>query len=215
MSFSPVDLILVAHDAFRRDLAGIDAAAFGAARDGREPSEVIERLDFFTEMLSWHALGEDRGIFPALDTVAPDVAASYEIDHRGLDLASEGLTEAIEAQDPVAVARATAAFKFHLDMHLHKEEVHLYPLFTDRLPDSDQADAVGLFTEALPIDRFSDFVGWLFPLVDVDGRARVVRVWQVAMPQQVFAGSMDLVRRTLAREYADLVTRVPELSSLK
>jgi hypothetical protein len=214
MSFEPVDLILVAHDAFRRDLAEIDAAALSAARDGRDLSETIDRLDFFTEMLSWHAQGEDTGIFPAMEEVAPNVAASYEIDHRGLDLASDGLTEAIEAEDPMAVARATAAFKFHLDLHLYKEEVHLYRLFTARLPASEQANAVGVFTDALPRARFSDFVGWLFPLVEVDGRVRVVRVWQAAMPPQVFAGSMGLVERTLGREYRDLVERAPELSSL-
>jgi hypothetical protein len=215
MSFEPVDLILVAHDAFRRDFAEIDDAAASAASDGRDVTEAVQRLDFFTEMLSWHAQGEDRGIFPALEQVAPDVAVSYEIDHRGLDLASDGLTAAIETADPVAVARATAAFKFHLDMHLHKEEVHLYPLFTDRLPEPEQAQAVGVFTDALPIDRFSDFVGWLFPLVEMDGRVRVVRVWQVAMPPQAFAGSMSLVERTLGRQYRDLVESVPELSSLE
>jgi hypothetical protein len=215
MSFQPVDLILVAHDAFRRDLSEIDDAAASAVRDGRDVTDSIQRLNFFTEMLSWHAQGEDHGIFPALEMVAPDVAASYEIDHRGLDLASDGLAAAIETADPVAVARATAAFKFHLDMHLHKEEVHLYPLFTDRLPEPEQADAVGVFTDALPIDRFSDFVGWLFPLVEMDGRVRVVRVWQVAMPPPAFAGSMSLVERTLGRQYRDLVERVPELSSLE
>jgi Hemerythrin HHE cation binding domain len=214
MSFTPVDLILVAHDAFRRDLAAIDGAALGAAGDGSDLSDTIKRLGFFNEMLSWHAQGEDVGIFPALEKVAPDVAESYEIDHRGLDLAAEGLSEAVQAKDPVAIARATAAFKFHLDMHLHKEEVHLYRLFTDRLPPSDQAHAVGVFTDALPRDRFSDFVGWMFPLVDVDRRARVVRVWEVAMPPQVFAGSMGLVQRVLGSEYRDLVERVPELASL-
>jgi hypothetical protein len=207
-------LILVAHDAFRRDLAEIDTAALSAARDGRDLSETLKRLDFFTEMLSWHAEGEDRGVFPALDRVVPDVAASYELDHRGLDLASDGLGEAIGAEDPVAVARATAAFKFHLDMHLYEEEVHLYRLLTDRLPESEQADAVGVFTDALPVARFSDFVDWLFPLVEVDGRARVVRVWQVAMPPPVFAGSMSRVERALGGEYRDLVERMPELSAL-
>jgi hypothetical protein len=213
MSYKPIDLILVAHDAFRRDLAEIDAACLGAARDGRDVSEMIKRLDFFTEMLSWHAQGEDSGIFPAMEKIAPDVAASYEIDHRGLDLAADGLSVAVEAEDPLAVARATAAFRFHLDMHLYKEEVHLYRLFTDRLPESEQAKAVSVFTDALPVARFSDFVAWLFPLVEVEGRTRVVRVWQAAMPPRVFAGSMSLVEQALGSAYGDLVDRVPELSS--
>lgn len=214
MAFNPVDLITVAHRAFRRDLANIDAAALGAARDGHDASDVIERIGFFSEMLSWHANGEDAGIFPALEPVAPSVATAYELDHRGLDLAAEGLARAVEDRDPLAVARATAAFKFHLDMHLYKEDVHLYVLFAERLPTSAQTDAVGVFTEALPAERFGDFVAWLFPLVSTEDRGRVVRVWQAAMPPEVFAGSMRLVRRTIGDDYGELVQAVPDLASL-
>jgi hypothetical protein len=213
VSFAPVDLIIVAHNAFRRDLAAIDAAVLRAVEQDDEVSGPIGRLEFFTTMLSWHAQGEDVGIFPALERVAPDVSASYELDHRGLDLASEGLDRAIEADDPVAMTRATAAFKFHLDMHLHKEEVHLYRLFVDRLSEAEQADAVGVFTYALAQDRFADFVRWLFPLVDTEDQARVVRVWRAAMPSQVFGGTMGLVQTILGDQYPELVHLVPELSS--
>jgi hemerythrin-like domain-containing protein len=208
VSFAPVDLIVVAHNGFRRDLTNIDAAALRSVRGDGQVTEVVERLEFFTPMLSWHAQGEDRGIFPALERVAPDVSASYEIDHRGLDVASEGLERPIEAGEAVDVARATAAFKFHLDMHLYKEEVHLYRLFVDRLSESDQAEAVGEFTDALPSDRFADFVSWLFPLVDLEDRARVVRVWQVAMPPSVFAGSMGVVQGILGDDYSGLADLV-------
>lgn len=211
---NPVDLILVAHTAFRRDLSSIDAAALAAARQLGDISETIERLEFFSAMLAWHAQGEDDGIFPALERVAPDVAASYELDHRGLDLASDGLNRALAAGDALEVARAAAAFKFHLDMHLHKEEVHLYRLFVDRLPEEEQAEAVGIFTDALPGERFGDFVRWLFPLVDNADRARVVRVWQAAMPEAVFAGTLGLVQRVLGEEYRDLAARVPAMSSV-
>lgn len=210
MSFTPVDLITVAHNGFRRDLTAIDAAVLGAVRDGNDIADVLGRLEFFTTMLSWHAQGEDQGIFPALEPFAPDVAVPYEIDHRGLDLAEDGLERAIETGDGLAIARATAAFKFHLDMHLHKEEVHLYRLFVDRLSESEQGEAVGVFTEALPADRFADFVGWLFPLVDAEDQARVVRVWQVAMPPAVFAGTLGLVQRVLGEDYPRLTELVPE-----
>jgi hemerythrin-like domain-containing protein len=213
VSFAPVDVIIVAHNGFRRDLTDIDAAALRAARGESELTDVVNRLEFFTEMLTWHAQGEDSGIFPALERVAPDVSASYEIDHRGLDLASDWLDHALGAGDAVEAARATAAFKFHLDLHLHKEEVHLYRLFVDRLSESEQAEAVGVFTDALPRDRFADFVGWLFPLVDHEDQARLVRVWQVAMPPPAFAGSMGLVQRVLGDDYRGLTHLVPELNS--
>lgn len=67
---TPLDAVTAIHNAFRRDIANIDAAA--------------------------------------LEEVAPSVAEAYLRDHRGLD-----------------AARATAAFKFHLDIHLDKEAPHL------------------------------------------------------------------------------------------
>lgn len=210
---NPLDLIVVAHHAFRHDIADIDAAALDSARGQRGLEGTIQRFQFFGEMLSWHAHGEDTGIFPALERVVPSVAAAYEIDHRGLDLAFDGLASAISARDPVATARATAAFKFHLDMHLYKEEVHLYRLFGERLSGSEQAEAVGIFTEALPRTRFGDFVGWLFPLVGQDDRAKVIRVWHQAMPPDVFTASARLAREAIGEDFDDLVRRLPELSS--
>lgn len=211
---SPVDLILVAHDGLRHDLADIDASIVTASRQRGDVQQAVERLEFFTSVLAWHAKGEDDGIFPALERVAPDVANSYELDHRGLDLAADGLYRAIDTSDMLEIARATAVFKFHLDLHLHEEEVDLYPLFVDRLSGSDQTEAVRVFTDALPTDRFGDFVRWLFPLVGTSDRAKVVRVWQAAMPEAIFAGTMGLVRNVIGEEYADLAEDVPSIGEI-
>jgi hypothetical protein len=106
------------------------------------------------------------------------------------------------------------AFKFHLDMHLYKEDVHLYVLFAQRSSQAEQAEAVGVFTEALPRDRFGDFVAWRFPLVDSEDQARVIRVWSAAMPPPVFASSVGLVRHAIGDDYDELARRLPDLSSL-
>jgi len=211
---NPLDLILVAHQAFRRDLAAIDAAAAAAARGDHDLDATIERFRFFGEMLAWHAEGEDRGIFPALVPVAPRIVTAYELDHRGLDLAFDGLSRAVDAEDAVEIARSTAAFRFHLEMHLYKEDVDLYPVVVDTLSPSEVAAAVGVFTDALPVERFGDFVRWLFPLVPTDERARVVRVWQVAMPEDAFTGSVGLVERTIGDDFGALVAQIPELADL-
>src|SRR3954471_16038948 len=145
---NPLDLVLVAHRAFRRDLADIDLAARAAAHGTHDLDEVVARHAFFGEMLAWHAQGEDDAIFPALAPVAPNIVAAYELDHRGLDIAVDGLATAVAAGDAVDVARATAACKFHLDMHLYKEDVDLYPVFASTLHPTEQADAVRAFTDA-------------------------------------------------------------------
>jgi len=65
-----------------------------------------------------------------------------------------------------------------------------------------------VFTDALPVDRFDDFVRWLFPLVDTIDQERVVRVWHSAMPASFFRDCLRLVEDTLGDDYAALSARV-------
>src|SRR6266516_4236227 len=116
----PIDAVLAIHNAFRRDMNLIDAAALDSARGRPGLAATVERFRFFNEVLEWHAQGEDAVIFPLLEAVAPDVYASYEQDHRALDVAFDVLNRAVSAHDPLETARATKAFKFHLDLHLDK-----------------------------------------------------------------------------------------------
>ena len=87
----PIDAVTAIHNAFRQGMAGIDAAALGAARGTPGLSATVARFRFFNEVLVWHAHGEELAIFPAVDDVAPLVAEAYEKDHRGLDAAFEAL----------------------------------------------------------------------------------------------------------------------------
>src|SRR5512138_2674151 len=126
-----VDAILAFHNAFRKDLWQIDEAAFRIARDAEGPEAVLLRFRFFNEILAWHARGEEAGVFPAIETVAPLVAEPYLMDHHGLDTASGELADSWAAHDPIRTARATASFRFHLNSHLHKEDAHLYRIFRE------------------------------------------------------------------------------------
>src|SRR5262245_37733816 len=160
----PIDGITALHNAFRRDIEGIDAAALGSARGQEGLAATVERFHFFNEVLAWHAYGEEVAIFPALENVAPLVAEAYEKDHRGLDKAFDGLSAAVSAHDAIETARATAAFKFHLDIHLDKEDSHLYRIIRERVSLPDQGKAVGIMASHVPQDRFPEFVAWIFPL---------------------------------------------------
>src|SRR4051794_23570341 len=133
----PIDGILAIHNAFRRDMAIIDAAALDSARGKPGLEATIERFRFFNEVLEWHAQGEDAVMSPLLESVAPSVYTAYEMDHRALDAAFAALNQAVSLRDPLETARATKAFKFHLDVHLDKEDAHMYRLIGERveLPD--------------------------------------------------------------------------------
>ncbi len=208
----PLDTVTAFHNAFRRDVAGIDAAALEAARGEPGLASKVERFRFFNEVLVWHAHGEELAIFPALEAVAPSVAEAYLRDHQGLDAAFDALNAAVAARDALETARSTAAFKFHLDMHLDKEDAHLYRLFRERVPLPEHGKAIGIMAGVAPQDRFPEVVGWLFPLLGPDDRENMTLIWQTMLPPPVFAGAKQLIQKAIGDDWAELTRRIPTLA---
>jgi hypothetical protein len=208
----PIDAVVAIHNAFRADIADIDAAALAVARGNPGLAPKVERFRFLNEVLVWHAHGEELAIFPALEEVAPLVAEAYEKDHRGLDRAFDALNNAVSVGDAVETARATAAFRFHLDLHLAKEDTHLYRIIRERVSVPDQGKAVGIMAGGIPPERNPEFIAWMFPLLGGDDRENMTRVWRMVMPEEVFAGAIQLVRQTLGDGWAELTRRIPELA---
>jgi hypothetical protein len=209
----PLDAIRSFHNAFRADMAAIDAAAFEAAR-GRAGSDVVaKRHSFFNEILVWHASGEEAFVFPALEHVAPLVAEAYARDHRGLDSLYESLHKAITESDPLSTARATSAFRFHLGIHLDKEDAHLYRIFNERVPLPNQAVIIGNMAQKVPQERFPEAIGWLFPLLGHNDRDNMIRIWRQAFPASVFTGVAKLIQAAVGNDWAEMKRRIPELES--
>ena len=207
----PVDVIRAFHNAFRNDLKRIDAAAFDAAKGKEGLAGSIERFRFFNEMLVWHARGEEAAVFPRIDTVAPLVAEAYLLDHHGLDAAFEELNTSYAARDLLKTARATAAFRFHMDMHLNKEDTHLYRIFREKIPLPEQGKVLGIMAGMIPQERFPEVVMWLYPLIGNDDRENVTRTWQMLMPAPVFSGVKVLIRKAIGNDWAELTHRIPTL----
>ena len=208
----PLDAVTAIHNAFRRDISAIDAAALELARGRPGLQSQLDRFRFFNEILAWHARGEESAVFPALDRVAPLVAEPYITDHRGLDAASDALSAAVVAGDALATARASAAFKFHLDIHLRKEDAHVYRLLRERLAAPDQANVVSTMSASVPQDRFPDVVAWLYPLLGINDRENMTRIWQTVLPASVFAGLAQLIRKAIGDDWAELTSRIPSLA---
>ena len=143
---SPIDGVRAIHNAFRADIAAIDAAAGAAARGTPGLEATVERFLFFNEILTYHAHGEESAVFPMVEEVAPLVAETYAIDHQRLEVAFDTLSNSISARDALQTARATAAFKFHLDTHLAKEDAHLFRIMRERVSVPDQVKAVGIMS---------------------------------------------------------------------
>ena len=207
----PLDAITAFHNAFRLDMTRIDAAALESARGNKGLLPTIERFRFFNEILVWHANGEELAIFPAVEAVAPMVAEEYEKDHRGLDAAFDALNAAVSANDLLATARATSAFKFHLDIHLDKEDSHLYRIVRERVSMPDQGKAVGIMANEVPQERVPEVVAWLFPLLGHNDRENMVRIYQMVMPPPAFDQIKLLIQKAIGPDWAELMRRIPNL----
>jgi hypothetical protein len=207
----PLDAIRAIHNAFRKDMKAIDTAAHIAARGNGSLDLVLNRYIFFNEVLVWHAIGEEESVFPALEKVAPLVAEAYERDHRGLDSLFESLNKAVNASDILAIARATAAFDFHLGIHLDKEEAHLYRIFDEKISLPNQGTILGEMAQRTPQERFPEVVAWLYPLIGPDDRENMTKIWQQVLPEPAFAGVTKLIKKAIGDDWAELTRRLPEL----
>jgi len=207
----PLDAIMAIHNAFRLDMTRIDLAALESARGNKELSPTIQRFRFFNEMLAWHAHGEELAIFPMVEVVAPMVSEAYERDHRGLDAAFDALNAAVSANDVLATARTSAAFKFHLDIHLGKEDTHLYRIVRERVSIPDQGKAVGIMASQVPKERFQEFISWLYPLIDNTDRENMIRIKQMVMPPEVFEQTKQLIKQVIGNDWAEMTRRIPTL----
>jgi hypothetical protein len=122
------------------------------------------------------------------------------------------MSAAVAAGDALETARASAAFKFHLDLHLAKEDAHLYRLIRERVSMPDQGTAVGLMASASPQDRFPEVIAWLFPLLGHDDRENMTRIWQMVMPAPGFAMATQLIQEAIGDDWAELTRRIPTLA---
>jgi len=209
----PLDAIRAIHNGFRNDMAAMDKAANSAAHKSGNLDLVLKRYNLFNEVLVWHAVGEEKFVFPAVEKVALLVSQPYERDHRGLDSLFERLDKAISSNDLIEVARTTAAFKFHLDIHLAKEDAHLYRIFDEKVPLPEQGATIGNMAREVPQQRYGEFVTWLMTFTNLNDRENMTRIWQQMLPAPAFAGMGGLIKAAVGDDWAKLTERVPELKS--
>jgi NRPS condensation-like uncharacterized protein len=98
-----------------------------------------------------------------------------------------------------------------LDVHLYKEDTHLYRLIKERVSVPDQGQAVGVMASTVPQERFPELVAWMFPLMGDDDRENMTRIWQMVMPAEAFAGATALVHVAIGDDWSELTKRIPEL----
>lgn len=209
----PLDIITPIHNAFRKGLIGIDNDVYGVAKNGGDLSPILERLTEYNRYLKFHADGEELAVFPALDNIKANVAASFEMDHRELDVMSEGTEKVVGAKNELDAARATSDLWTHLRIHLNKEDAYMYPILRAGVTDEEQGAIAGKMASITPHDQMPGLIAWVTRNTDQAERATINQVWMSLMPEQVYSNVKGVVKDSMtAADWDDLTKRVPELA---
>ena len=209
----PIDAVVAIHNAFRQDMKLIDAAALDSARGKPGLAATVERF-----RLLQRGAGVARARRGARDLPGPRRRRARRSPRptrrttERLDAAFDALSNAVSARDRLETARATEAFKFYLDIHLNKEDTHLYRLIKERVSVPDQGRRSGSWRAPFRQDRFPELVAWMFPLMGNDDRENMTRIWQMVMPADAFAGATQLVEKAIGDDWSELARRIPELA---
>jgi iron-sulfur cluster repair protein YtfE (RIC family) len=208
----PIDIIRCFHNAFRRDMYQIDTLILNAARENGDMTPYFARLQIMSEVLDYHARGEEAAVFPAVDNITPMVAKAYLMDHHELDIMVNGLEAIRKAPNPLMAARATAVLNSHLRIHLDKEDAHLYPILREHTTDNEQAAIGRVMSSKIPPERFPVLIQWLIPLLDLDDQVMLTRGWMSLVPPPVFANLKPLIKKSASANWIKLTQQIPELS---
>ena len=208
----PIDIVRCFHNAFRRDMSQIDTSMLNIAREGGDLALIFDRLQIVTEILDYHARGEEAAVFPAVDNIAPLVVKAYIMDHHELDNMVQGLEAIRKAPDPLTAARATAVLNSHLRIHLDKEDAHLYPILGERTTDDEQVSIVRNMASKTPPERIPAQFQWLLPLLDPDDQVKVTRLFMSIMPPPVFTLIKPQIKKSVSTNWVILTEQIPELS---
>jgi len=193
-------------------MSQIDTLVLNIAHDGGDMAPIFDRLQIISEILDYHAKGEEAAVFPAVDNIAPLVAQAYIMDHRELDNMVHGLEEIRKAPDPLTTARATAVLNSHLRIHLDKEDIHLYPILRERTTDDEQTSIGKLMASKTPPERSPIQTQWLFPLLDFDDQVKVTKLLMSVMPPPVLTMLKPIIKKSVSSNWATLTQQIPELS---
>jgi iron-sulfur cluster repair protein YtfE (RIC family) len=170
----------VTHDAFRRDLERMAAAA-AAGRTG--VPQVREGWATFTRQLDVHHTVEDAWLWPKLrERLAgrPDDLAlldAMEAEHALIDPQLEAIDAALAA-DPGGVAARVEDLRLALEQHLAHEEAAALPLIQSVMTPKDWSGFRGAMARRQRLSGAAEWIPWI-----TDGMPPAdARKWLQRMP---------------------------------
>ncbi|WP_409469164.1 hemerythrin domain-containing protein [Streptomyces sp. HC307] len=169
-SYVDLTIMLVSHDAFRRDIRRLEKAAAGRAQSGPlERKRVETGWEIFKTQLHIHHEGEDRDLWPRMakglahrpDTLA--TLAELEAEHQRIDplIARVDAAFADPEADSAALEQAVGEFGDCLVSHLEHEEQEGLPYVQEALSKKEWKAFTADQRESLGLTGAAEFFPWL------------------------------------------------------
>ena len=70
---------------------------------------------------------------------------------------------------------------------------------------------MGEMAQKIPQKRFPEVVAWLYPLIGLNDKENMTRIWQQALPEPAFAQVTRLIQAAAGNDWTELTRRIPEL----
>lgn len=179
------DMFTTIHKAIRNHL--FDLARDAARIDLGSTAEIdalVAKIDHALGFLEEHAHEEDLHIFPAVRTVAPELAQSLAADHRALDVvaieverAAHELAEAEPSERPQAGAQLARMLNHMLALqlvHMGREETEVNTLLWGALDDVELARIHRRILQAIPPERMAEWAALMAPALSAVERRAIL-----------------------------------------
>ena len=188
MGASPGRLIAMtaAHDAFRRDLGRISAAATPAnLQDPARRASILAGWQLFTAQLHIHHGAEDRVLWPLLrqrlagSPAAMSILDQMDAEHARIEPLLAAVDEALAGPRAGAVTPAVEQLAVMLRDHLAHEESDAMPLVNEALSEREWRTAVGqihALVKSIGSLSVADFVPWLTDGVSRSREAQITTI---------------------------------------
>lgn len=162
-------IMLVAHQAFRRDLANLaKAVSMAPVTDPGRQASVAAGWEMFKRQLHSHHSGEDELVWPALrerlanSSHAQSVLDEMEAEHGQIDPVLAAVDAAFENQsDTRQLAAATDSLMTMLDGHLIHEERDCLPLIGSALTATEWRSVGAKMGRRIGLSNIGEWFAWM------------------------------------------------------
>lgn len=205
MTESRMDLFSTSHKALRAMMNELQLLSGRADYDNAEDfAEIKEKFEFLWQTLHFHAVGEDKFIFPMLEKVNKQRFNHLDSTHHTLDPIMENIEkqfkelENTEPKSPAGSMFYATYNKFLSDYYVHiNEEEECMPIFWEHYTDEVLGAEYMKMPSVVPPAVSAYFAKYLFISINKIEAWKFLENVKINAPPPVFTMFMDAAEKVM------------------